>query len=92
MDFFKFKNHNNNNNNNDDSITLESFCGECLIDIPIRAKHCKYCKKCIATYDHHCDWVGNCIGEKNKRLFIIFILNHNLELILSIILVNKNLN
>lgn len=27
----------------------------------------------MATYDHHCPWVGNCIGEKNRRIFFSFI-------------------
>lgn len=71
----------------DETSILEGFCGECVVDIPIRAKHCKYCNKCIATYDHHCDWVGNCIGEKNKLLFITFVFNHCVELLFSILIV-----
>ena len=39
----------------------------------MRSKHCKSCKKCIATFDHHCPWIDNCVGEKNKPLFLIFI-------------------
>ena len=71
----------------DESTELEGFCGECVVDIPLRAKHCKLCTKCVATYDHHCDWVGNCIGEKNKALFIIFVFNHCLEILFTILIV-----
>ena len=64
------------------------FCTVCFIDIPIRAKHCKICKKCVTTFDHHCSWVGNCVGEKNKLLFLIFLFFHVIELSLTIIKVN----
>ena len=41
-----------NSTNSQSSYTLE-FCQFCLFDIPLRAKHCKECDMCIATFDHH---------------------------------------
>jgi hypothetical protein len=70
-----------------DLSTLTTYCSNCFIDIPLRAKHCKICNKCIATLDHHCSWVGNCIGEKNKRLFIIFLTIHSITLGSGIVVV-----
>ena len=32
--------------------------------------HCPYCNICVEKYDHHCDFVGKCIGKNN--IFIIF--------------------
>ena len=57
-----------------------NFCIECLADTPLRAKHCKICNKCIITFDNHCSWIGNCIGEDNKWLFIIFLFVHSVEI------------
>ena len=45
------------------------FCTICNIEQPVRAKHCKECDSCVALHDHHCPWVGVCIGEKNRKLF-----------------------
>ena len=49
------------------------FCQYCNVDQPIRAKHCKDCNFCVATFDHHCVWTGNCVGEKNRPLFLLFL-------------------
>ena len=34
------------------------FCTVCNVDMPIRAKHCKECGRCVGLYDHHCPWLG----------------------------------
>ena len=52
---------------------LEYYCPKCLIKMDFRTKHCVICEKCIDDFDHHCFWVGNCIGKKNFSLFFDFL-------------------
>ena len=46
-------------------------CGYCNIVQPLRAKHCEDCNRCVHRYDHHCPWLGNCVGKKNHRFFSV---------------------
>ena len=52
----------------------EDFCPYCLVKNNFRSKHCLICQNCIDEFDHHCFWVGNCIGKKNYKLFFIFLI------------------
>lgn len=37
------------------------------------SKHCGYCNRCVVSFDHHCKWLNNCIGERNYLLFLVLI-------------------
>ena len=48
-------------------------CDKCNRLRPARAHHCSLCQTCVYRYDHHCPWIGNCIGLKNYRLFLLYL-------------------
>lgn len=60
------------------------FCAECALLPPLRAHHCVFCGRCVATFDHHCLLLATCIGEKNHCRFWWFLLLQSVELALAI--------
>ena len=61
----------------DEDITIfveSKYCTLCHLEMPLRTKHCKKCDYCVATHDHHCPWIGNCVGERNKARFYYYLI------------------
>jgi len=50
------------------------LCVSCKIVKPFGAKHCAMRDKCVARFDHHCPWMGNTIGKRNHRDFVVFLM------------------
>lgn len=49
------------------------MCIPCQCRHLSRSKHCVSCGKCVDRFDHHCPWIGNCVGAKNLGLFYCFL-------------------
>ena len=59
--------------NNDKNNYL--YCSLCdnWVDKKAKVKHCSKCGLCIEKQDHHCDWIGKCVGKNNLCKFYCFI-------------------
>jgi hypothetical protein len=49
------------------------WCRSCRAVKPPRAHHCSTCERCVLKMDHHCPWVGNCVGHDNYKSFFLLL-------------------
>ena len=67
-------------------------CSQCgVAPRPARTHHCRTCGACVFRFDHHCYWMGVCIGARNLRWFLAFVLAQGLTYLYGVLFLSAAL-
>ena len=55
---------------------INDHCALCRVrtDVGAHVRHCRLCDVCMRGFDHHCLFLLTCVAEKNRRLFLAFLI------------------
>lgn len=63
------------------------WCHHCRLHQTYGCRHCDFCQVCVEGHDHHCVWMGKCIGRDNLCAFYSFLVAGFASLAYIVILV-----
>jgi len=51
----------------------------CVYDEILKSEtsfHCQICNRCVELFDHHCPFINNCLGSRNHKFFLVFLVSY----------------
>ena len=62
------------------------LCPACEVICTADSRHCYICNTCVERFDHHCQWVNNCIGIRNHSYFYLYIVLQAIYMFLMVVM------
>lgn len=62
------------------------LCHKCKCIRRTRSRHCNHCARCVSDFDHHCIYLGTCIGRNNRLDFMILFVMLTISSLIGIVL------
>lgn len=60
------------------NLTQIQLCPTCEVICSSDSRHCYVCNRCVERFDHHCQWINNCVGLRYINQFILILYrNHS---------------
>ena len=50
------------------------YCQLCRTHRHVKSYHCGKCNRCTEGFDHHCAFLGTCIGRRNYEMFMTILI------------------
>ena len=61
------------------------LCPTCEVICTSESRHCYICNKCVERFDHHCQWINNCVGVRNHSWFYMYIFSLEAYLLMVVV-------